>query len=281
MFGKGKIVMNILSLKRLGVVAALAGSLSACAALDASINHSELQVQTHMSETVFLDPVPPSAKTIYVSARNTSDHPELDLRAPLMQAIAARGYRVVDDPNQAHYMLRVNILYAGPIETKDTGSMLMGKYGEPLLAGAGAAVVANTLGAGGGATTGIGLGVAAGSYLANQLIKDVTYSVVTDIQLSERPLKGGKVSQSTTTVNAQGNAATSRAKSSQVPTGAGYSGAAGTNARVKTQQIDEESDFKQYQIRQIAYANQVNLKFEEAVPALMTRLSSSVSNLFE
>ncbi|MEO0035146.1 MAG: hypothetical protein RLZZ501_1169 [Pseudomonadota bacterium] len=273
--------MSIHRIRTLCAVAVIGGGLSGCAALDASINHANLDVQTHMSESVFLDPVPPNARTIFVSARNTSDHPEIDLRGSLTQAMAARGYQVVEDPNLAHYMLRVNILYAGPIETKDTNSLLMGKYGEPLLAGAGAAALTAGLGGGVGTTAGVGLGVAAASYLANQLIKDVTYSVVVDIQLSERPLSGAKVRQSTSTLNAQGNANTFAAKSSQVPTGKGYTGSAGANARVKAQEIDEQVDFKQYQIRALSYANKVNLKFEEAVPTLLVRLTSSLSNLFE
>jgi len=245
------------------------------------MNHGDLQVQTHMSETVFLDPVPPNAKTVFVSARNTSDHPEIDLRGPLSQAVAARGYTVVADPKLAHYMLRVNVLQAGQIDTQSKESMLMAKYGEPLLAGVGAGVVANQFGAGGNASTGVGLGVAAGTFLANQLVKDVTYSVVVDIQLSERPLSGAKVKQTTSTAAVQGNGSVDRAKTSQTPTGAGYSGAATGNAKVKTQYVDEESDFKQYQIREVAYADKMNLKFEEASPLLLARLTSSLSNLFE
>jgi len=277
----GMIMKSRQRLKTACAVVMLGGMLSGCSAIDAGINHSDLQVQTHMSESVFLDPVPPSARTIYVSARNTSDHPEIDLRGSLYQAMMARGYQVVDDPNQAHYMLRVNVLYAGPLETKDANSLLMGKYGEPLLAGAGAAALTSALGGGTGATAGVGLGIAAGAYLANQMFKDVSYSVVIDIQLSERPLKGGTVRQTTSSAAAQGNVGTLSAKSSQVPTGVGGTAAAAGNARLKTQTIDEESDFKQYQIREIAYANKVNLKFEEAAPLLVSRLTSALSNLFE
>ncbi|WP_158240492.1 complement resistance protein TraT [Telmatospirillum siberiense] len=258
-----------------------AAALAACAAADSAINHGTLDVQTHLSETVFLDPVPPDQKTIYVSARNTSDHPEVDLRGPLMQAVAARGYAVVQDPNQAHYMLRVNVLQAGKIETKDKGSLLSAKYGEPLLAGAGAAALAHVAGGNATATTATGLGVAAGTFLLNQAFQTVTYSVVVDIQLSERPLKGSKVKQSTTTTAAQGNGSLESARTSQTPTGGGASVSATLNTKVKTQQVEEESDFKQYQIREVAYADQMNLKFEEASPLLIAKLSSSLSNLFE
>ncbi|MDR3439201.1 complement resistance protein TraT [Telmatospirillum sp.] len=273
--------MQMNTFSRLMLSMATAGTLAACAAADSAINHGDITVQTHMSETVFLDPVPPDQKTIFVSARNTSDHPEIDLRSPLIQAVASRGYTVVQDPNQAHYMLRVNVLQAGKIETKDKESLLSAKYGEPLLAGLGAGALASMAGGDRTAATATGLGVAAGSFLLNQAFQTVTYSVVVDVQLSERPLKGAKVKQSTTTVAAQANGSSDHARTSQTPTGSGRSGTATLNANVKTQQVDEESDFKQYQLRDIAYADQMNLKFEEAAPQLVTKLAYSLSNLFE
>lgn len=259
----------------------VAGTLAACAAADSAINHGDLTVQTHMSETVFLDPVPPDQRTIYVSARNTSDHPEVDLRSPLIQAIAQRGYTVVQDPNQAHYMLRVNVLHAGPVDPQSKGELLGAKYGEPLLAGAAAAGIANLAGGDRTATAATGLGVAAGTFLLNQAFKTVTYAVAVDIQLSERPLSGAKVKQTTSTAAVQANGSTSRAKTSQVPTGSGYSGTGTLNARVKTQEVDEESDFKQYQLREVAYADQMNMKFEQAAPLLTAKLAATLSNLFE
>lgn len=269
--------MDSKKLVRLSFAALASSFLWACAAADVALNHSELKVQTHMSESVFLDPVPPAAKTVYVTARNTSDHPEVDLRGPLAQAIAARGYRVVDDPNAAHYMLRINILQAGQIEPASKGQVLAAKYGEPLLGGAAAAAVAGVYGGGPRTMTGVGVGVAAATFLANQLVKDVTYSVVVDIQLSERPLSGKKVSTRTSTVSASGN---SNVQALATP-GGGVATQGSSNRRVKAQSVDEQSDFKQYQIRTVAYADQMNLKFEQAVQPLVTKLTSSLSNLFE
>jgi len=255
--------------------------LTGCSAADTAINHGSLSVQTHMSETVFLDPVPPAARTIFVSARNTSDHPELDVKGALLQAIMARGYQVTPDPDAAHYMLRVNVLQAGQIETQSKAALLAANYGEPLLAGAAAAGTASALGGNGTAATATGLGVALASFAANQMVKDVTYSVVVDIQLSERPLKGGTVKQVTATTAAQGNGSADRALTSQYTTGSARSGTATLNTKVKTQEIEEKVDFKQYQIREVAYADKMNLKFDEAVPTLVTHLASTLSNLFE
>lgn len=273
------------SFSRLALPLSAALLLTACAAGNAVINHDTLDVQTHMSETVFLDPVPPSAKTIYVSARNTSDHPEVDLRNPLIQAMTARGYQVVQDPNLAHYMLRINVLQAGQIDPKDESALMSAGFGQPLLGGLAAGALVGGLTGNAGAGVGTGLAVAAGTALLNSMYKDIAFSVVLDIQLSERPLKGGTVHQTTSTVASQGNystdsTSTGRRTGASPQTGSA-NGSSTSNSKVKSQVVDEEADFKQYQIRQVAYADKVNLKFEEAAPVLVTKLTSSLSNLFE
>ncbi len=268
--------MGTMKSGRLLFAFAAASWLGGCTAADTAINHGTLQVQTHMSESIFLDPVPERARTIYIGARNTSDHPEVELRGALAQAIAARGYRVVTDPETAHYLLRVNVLQAGPIDPKNKTGALSAKYGEPLLAGAGAAGLTRLFGGDTGTTVGIGLGIALGSYLANQLIQDVTYSVIVDIQLSERPLRGGMVHQTTNTSTTGGHSASERLDTSgPVATSSAHA------SHSRAQRVEEDGDFKHYQTRAIAYADQMNLKFEEAAPLLVGKLTSSLSNLFE
>ena len=278
--------MRLRDFRRLALTATTAGFLTACAAADTAINHSTLDVQTHMSETVFLDPVPPTAKTIYVSARNTSDHPEIDLRGTLTQAMTARGYQVVQDPQAAHYMLRINVLQAGKIKPENKQSLLASNYGEPLLgAVAGAAIGGAVSGGNPYAMTGGGLALGLATFAANQLVKAVTYSVVVDIQLSERPLSGAKVNQRTSTLAAQANGSSERTSTGKrtgaSPQVSSSNGTSSLNAKVKTQDVFEQNDFKQYQIRTVAYADQMNLKFEDAAPTLITKLTSSLSNLFE
>jgi hypothetical protein len=263
------------------IVLAAALALGGCQAADAIINNSTLNVQTQLSETIFLDAAPPNQRTVYVSVRNTSDRPDVDFRAPLMQAIAARGYRIVDDPAQAHFMLRANVLQVGPIRDQDRGALLSAKYGEPLLGGLAAGAITAGFGGGSNAALGVGLGVAAGSYLANQLIKNVTYAVVTDIQLSERPRRGTVVNQRTTSVNASGNASSTVSVGPSTRNSSSISTSGTENSRVRSQDVFERADFKQYQIRSMAYAEKVNLQFDEAVPVLVQRLAGTLSNLFE
>src|SRR5579859_746936 len=140
---------NLLSITTLSAMVALAG----CQAASTAINKQNLDVQTHMSDTVFLDPVAQDKKTVLVRVRNTSDHPEIDLKAPIVAALQAKGYRLVDDPEGAHFMLQLNVLQAGPFEPANKNAILAAGYGETLLgAGAGAAI-GSQIGSGGLGTT--------------------------------------------------------------------------------------------------------------------------------
>ncbi len=261
---------------RLLIVLATASWLGGCSAADTALNHQTLQVQTKMSETIYLDPVPPRLKTIYIGARNTSDHPEIDLRAPLMHALSARGYRVVNDPEAAHYMLRANVLQAGPVDSKTKEGLLSGSTGEAAAAGLGGAILSGVLGGNTPTAIGVGLGLALTTYLANQLIEDVTYSVLVDIQLAERPLNGGKVNRTTS------SSTSGHHNSVESPWSPGPSLTSTINSsHGNTQYFQDTTDFKQYHTRAVAIADKMNLKFEEAAPLLLNKLTSSLSNMFE
>ncbi len=271
--------MSIAHLRAVLALAAFA-PLAACSGVDALTNHAELDVHTHMSETVFLDPVPASAKTVYIGVRNTSDYPSLDVRTPLAQAIAARGYTVVDEPGAAHYMVQANVLQAGQLKG-DPNALLSASYGQPLLFGSAAGALTGVGSGNGYAGLGVGLGVAAASWAFNQAYKDVTYAVTTDIQISERPLGGGTVHQHTHTYHGHRNHSGSVNVTDATPTSYGESDADTVSAHERNQDVDEENSFKQYQVRDVAYANKVNLRMDEAVPTLVQHLTSSLANLFE
>jgi hypothetical protein len=263
--------MNFRTLFHLAMVSSIGTGLASCAAGDAALNHGDLQVQTQMSESVFLDPVAPAEKTIYVTARNTSDHPELDLRSLLQGAMQARGYTLIADPDQAHYRLRINVLQVGPIDSASRGALLSAKYGEPLL-GAAAGAELGSLASNGNAGAAIGAGIVAGvgTAVLNSMYKDVTYSAVIDIQLSEK--KKGVVHEHSTTVAAQANGGVQRNLGGSTAT---------LNSRTKVQNVDQDQNHADYQIREVAVADKMNLKFEEAVGPLSQKLTSSLSNLFE
>src|SRR5215475_5870420 len=111
-----------------GCALVLASSLQGCAATQTAIAHHDLDVQTKMTNTIFLDPVTPDKQVVYVQAKNTSDQPAFDLETPLKQAIAARGYRIVQDPSQAYYILQDNVLQVGKTSPSAAQESFAGGY---------------------------------------------------------------------------------------------------------------------------------------------------------
>ena len=104
--------------------------LSGCAAAQVALEHKDLSVQNQMSDTIFLNPVPNYEKTVYVQIRNTSDK-NIDLSA-LPAAIKSHGYRIMSDPQRAHYILQINTLYVGKAAPAAAQETLTAGFGGPL-----------------------------------------------------------------------------------------------------------------------------------------------------
>ena len=231
----------------------VAFGMSGCAATQLALEKKDLDVQTKMSETIFLDPVGPDKKTVFIDIKNTSDK-EVNILQDLTAAIAGKGYRVVQDPNQAHYLLQGNILSVGKVDPSALQSVMAGGYG--------GAVFGGVVGAGIGAAAGRSYGsMAAGGIIGGiaetvtgALVKDVYYAMITDLQISER----------------------SAAPVSQVM---GSNLTQGTQTRVQ-QHVEETVNWKRYRTRIGTSANKVNLKFEEALPEIQKGLCKSISGLF-
>ncbi|MEX3808909.1 complement resistance protein TraT [Paraburkholderia sp. BR13439] len=102
-----------------------------CAATQVAISKHDLDVQTKMSDTIFLDPVADSKKTVFVQIRNTSDKPDFDIAADVKAAVSGKGYRIVGDPDHAQYILQANILQVGKV-APSAAQEAFGGYGAPL-----------------------------------------------------------------------------------------------------------------------------------------------------
>ena len=221
--------------------------LSGCSAIHTSVAKKDLDVQTKMSESIFLDPVAPNKRIVFLQVRNTSDKPGLVIEPQIKQAILANGYRITDNPDEANYMLQANILKAG---RADKRSHQDGANGA--LTGA---AIGSTLGNGDGK---IAMAVA-GAILATMVdatVKDIFYTIVTDVRISER-------AKSTTVVT----------ESSRSTLTQGISGK-------KTSKFSENVEWKRYQTRIVSVANQVNLDFPTAQTHLVKALVQSISNVF-
>ena len=254
--------MGIKRIKHILVVASVATMLvvlAGCAAVHTSIAKKDLDVQTKMSDTVFLDPVGPDKKTIYVDIRNTSDKSNFDIKSTVIHNLQAKGYTVTSDPDFAHYWLRANVLSVDKASPTAAESALHAGYGGSIT---GAAVGAAT-GAALGGWSGAGIGGLAGAAafgiaetVADAAVHDVTYMAITDIEIAEKAKAGVVVRQD------------SRQDAKQ-----GIGGG-------RTQTSSELSDKKQYRVRIVSTANKVNLEYPEAAPQLTEGLTRSISGIF-
>ncbi|MGI5310010.1 complement resistance protein TraT [Rheinheimera sp. WS51] len=232
-----------------GVIAATL-VLSGCGATHTMISKRTLDVQTRMSETVFLDPVSPDKKTVFIQVRNTSDKPGLSIEPLIISAIQQRGYQVMNDPDKAHYMIQANVLQIGKTDLREAESLLSRGFG----GGVAGAVVGAQFGGGSGrgaaGIVGAGLGV-----VADAFVKDVYFSMITDLQISERAAKGVVVTEAVDSKLKQGTS--------------GY----------KNVTSSETTNWKRYQTRILSTANKANLEYEEAEPVLVQGLIQSTSGI--
>jgi len=239
---------------RVAVLSVVAVGLSGCAATQLALTHRNLNVQTKMSNTIFLPPVPPSEQTVYVQFKNTSDQ---SLNVPVLtQQLDARlesqGYRVVPY-SQAHYLLQINVLSIGKSSPSAAQSALAGGYG----AGLGSAVAGAAAGGLiGQSYTGAGVGglvAGVGGFLADSMVKNVTYAMITDVQVGVRSRHA--VQQSTSANLQQGTS---------------------TNTTQNTWKVGHWVD---YRTRIVSTANRVNLSFKTALPVLQEQLVHSLGGI--
>lgn len=182
-------------LKKTLIVASLGAAailLSGCAAIGTAIKHRNLETQTLMSRSIFLDPVAPRQQTIFVQVRNTTDKPDFDIKSQLISDLEAKGYRIMQDPDAAHYILQVNVLRVGRSSKTAAAEMMGTGYGGALEgAVAGGSIAAAS---GGHLLTGGLVGAVAGT-VADNLVTDVNFAGVVDVKITEMKRHHGLASR--------------------------------------------------------------------------------------
>ena len=251
------------SIVKLGLIGAiLTVTFSGCTAMTTAIKKRNLDVQTKMSETIFLEPVSPSKRVVYVDIRNTSDK-DLNITESIKEKIKKSGYTITDNPDKAHFMLQANVLQ---VEKSDLGTAE-----SALNAGFGGAVIGGTIGAIAGShstpygyrninSRGAMIGAMWGwlvDTISGAMVKDIVYVMITDLQLKERPQEGEIIKQT------QNTSATS-----------------GTATRVNQTVSGGNPKWKIYRTRIVSTANKVNLSFEDAQATLENGLTKSIGGIF-
>ncbi len=168
----------------------------------------------------------------------------------IIAAVQQRGYKVVNDPEQAHYLLQANVLQVGKSNLREAENMLQSGFGSAAVG----AVAGAQFGSGHGSVA-TGLAGAALGLIGDAFVEDVYFSMVTDLQISERAKAGVVVTEAVDSKLKQGTS--------------GYKNVSST----------EETNWKRYQTRILSSANKVNLEFEEAQPVLIKGVVQSISGM--
>ena len=224
--------------------------LQSCSAIDKQIENGKLDVTTKMSDTIFLDPVSSDKMTVLVKIRNTSDYDISGMTKEIMESLIADGYKIVKNPDDAHYILQANILQVGLVKDPN---MLMTSLSRGYGTSIGYIVATSS-------SRGASLGEAAAGaliggaveYIVNKAVKVHCYSITTDIQISE---KSAPIEVAVKSTSKQGK----------------------NSSKLK---YSEKTERKKYQTRIISFATKTNLKFEEAEPVIINGLVKSISGIF-
>lgn len=215
--------------------------LAGCMATHTAVTKRNLEVKTRMSETIFLEPMPKNKQVVYVRIRNTSGNAVLDLDAAIKEALQVKGFRVTDDPDEAYYTLQANVLSAGKM---DDDSSLETSFGDAIIPGVLGGVIGNEA----DGTTGAVIGAVAGAtvgFIGSAFVRDVTYSIITDVQIAQR------------------------VDPSALP----------LQLSEDQEDVPVENGWKKYTTRVASYANKVNLDYKKAEPQLVEELVRSIAGV--
>lgn len=243
--------MKMLSKVVMIAAVSLSLALAGCSATYTAIKKRNLDVQTKMSDTVFLDPVKASKQVVYLQIRNTSDKQDIHIKAKIKEAIEGKGYRITNDLDKAHYLIQANILQVSKTDQRDSQAALVSSYGSGLI---GAAAGASLAGGGAGR---VGTGIIGGlvGMAADAMVEDTYFTMITDVQISVRAPKGVKVTEQDQARLHQGTSGSKQVYSTS------------------------ESAWKRYQTRIVSVANKVNLDFPTAIPELQKGLVNSIAGM--
>ena len=235
------------------IVVVLGASLTSCATASLYANHKDLTITSKMSSSVFLDPVPKAKRVIFVDIKNTTTQDIPLLEKSIIADLKASGWTITDDPTKAFYMLQANVLQAGEAKSNKAANSFINQGYSSLVSGAALGAGVGFISQSGRVGGIVGLGVAGADYVGQLLVKDKTYSIITDIQVSQKI--NGKISEKTNGNLQNGSSSTSQSYSST-------------------------TNWKKTRVRVGTIADQINLKLKTAMPKIEVGLAKEIAGIF-
>jgi len=229
------------------------------------------------SGTVWVTPPPqlepPRAqnRTIYISFRNISDAADLNLLPTLRSAAEEQGWVLVNDPQSAKYRLRTTMRYFGEVKPESGGQSIAaglgGITGAAIGASSGLLIARGANAPIGGAIAGGTVGGIAGGLMAAGLAnasRPREWAFIIDAVLEEYSDQPVEFELATSSGQTQlDGAGTGNSRFA--------SGGTGANSNTRQATIKQTSNYFPHGVRLSAWANQMNMKQEEALPLLMER----------
>ena len=249
-------------------------SIAAATLLFTGCATTELQTNAKMTQSVFINPVKKELRTIFISTKNTSGQ-RINLESSIISELMAKGYRVVDDPDMATYVLMMNVLYCDKKQENNA-------VGAGLATGVLGAGVAGYNGHGAGGTIGIGLGAAVVGALIGKATEDTIYQMQVDIVIREKAK--GSVSTSSVTANGQARV-TDSSKAGFVNSFGGTARDVNASGQLNSNMASAnaqnyETNYIEHKTMLFAEATKMNLTLPEATPILERQISSQIAGLF-
>ncbi|MGE0051766.1 MAG: complement resistance protein TraT [Arcobacter sp.] len=235
---------------------------------------TELQTSSKMTQSVFINPVAKSKRLIFVSSKNTSGQ-KINLENSILTELQAKGYTIIEDPEQATYVLMMNVLYCDKKQENNAA-------GGAVAAGAAGAGISAYNNGGAGQAIGVGLGAALVGGLLAKATEDTIYQMQVDILIREKA--NGKVYTSSATANGQSSVSDS-GKAGFMNTFSGNikntdaSGKLNSNMANATAQ-QYETNYIEHKTMLFAEATKMNLTLQEATPILEKQIANQIAGLF-
>jgi hypothetical protein len=241
--------------KKLTIAGLFVSILGGCSAIHTSVAKRNLDVQTKISTSIFVEAVPKEKRKIYLEVR--SGVMEFD-RNSFRQSISKQlenngnGYTLTDDPKQAQFNMSVFVRNLEKTTPEGAARALSSGYqGASAGAAAGYALGGSGRNMAGAVLLAAGVGV-----VANAFVQDVMYLLVADIQIKEKAGKGVIVR-----------------RDSKINTKISDDGAT-------TQTYSEATNKKEYRTRVVTTANKANLELPEAQPLMFEKTAYAMSAFF-
>jgi len=240
---------------RLIIVVTFASILGGCSAIHTSVAKRNLDVQTKISTSIFVEPVAKAKRKIYLEVRSgVMEFDRNSFRKAIEEQLvnSGNGYRLTDEPEKAQYRMSVFVRNLEKTTPEGAARALSSGY-----QGVGVGVAAGyALGGSGRDMAGSGLLMAGVGVVANAFVQDVMYLLVADIQIKENAGKGVIVRRDSK-VNSK------------------ISDDGGT-----TQTFSEASNKKEYRTRVVTTANKANLELAEAQPLMFEKTAYAMAAFF-